>query len=127
MQARIFVITRLFIERFEEEFQPYLQGFMGDAWALLMKTPNKAKFDALVAAAMAFLATVAGGVFSNLFADPQNMASICEKIIVPNLKLRENDVYQFEDDAPAYVLTMIEGQDNESRRGSAFELIKVRL
>jgi exportin-2 (importin alpha re-exporter) len=58
----------------------------------------------LTSNAIQFLASVADRQqYKSLFEDPNTLASICERIIVPNIEMREVDVELFEDNAEEYI------------------------
>jgi exportin-2 (importin alpha re-exporter) len=79
----------LYAQKYDEEFAPFMQQFVTAVWELLVNTGQQPKFDALVTNALQFLSTVAGRQqYRNLFEDPQVLASICEKVIVPNMDFR---------------------------------------
>lgn len=81
----------LYAQKYDEEFGPYMQQFVTAVWELLVNTGQQPKFDALVTNALQFLSTVAGRQqYRNLFEEPQVLASICEKVIVPNMDFRGN-------------------------------------
>lgn len=117
-------------------------------WALLTETlaSNAAKDEPIVAHGVAFLTAVANGAHHQMFAHGDTLKSICEKIVIPCMMLRENDVEQFEDEPLdcewregwkrvvvlfssidcfcADVRQDIEGSDLDTRRRSAKELVK---
>jgi exportin-2 (importin alpha re-exporter) len=58
----------------------------------------------LTSNAIQFLASVADRQqYKSLFEDANTLASICEKIIVPNIEMREVDVELFEDNPEEYI------------------------
>jgi exportin-2 (importin alpha re-exporter) len=58
----------------------------------------------LTSNAIQFLASVADRQqYKQLFEDPATLASICEKIIVPNIEMRDVDVELFEDNPEEYI------------------------
>ena len=62
------------------------------------------KYDMLTSNAIQFLASVADRQqYKSLFEDANTLASICEKIIVPNIEMREVDVELFEDNPEEYI------------------------
>ena len=62
------------------------------------------KFDMLTSNAIQFLASVADRQqYKSLFEDANTLASICEKIIVPNIEMRDVDVELFEDNPEEYI------------------------
>lgn len=58
-----------------------------------------------------------------MFQDDNTLTQICNNVIVPNIKLRKSDKELFEDDALAYVTKDVEGNDDGTRRRSAFALV----
>merc|ERR1719391_486205 len=115
----------LYAHKYEEEFQPYMQQFVTAVWNLLMDHGAEVKYDLLTSNAIQFLASVADRQqYKSLFEDPATLASICEKIIVPNIQLRESDVELFEDNAEEYIRRDLEGSDVDTRRRAACDLVK---
>ena len=83
------------------------------------------KYDMLTSNAIQFLASVAGREqYKGLFGQEATLASICEKIIVPNIEMRECDVELFEDNAEEYIRRDLEGSDVDTRRRAACDLVK---
>jgi hypothetical protein len=79
----------LYAQKYDEEFAPFMEQFVTAVWGLLVNTGQQPKFDSLVTNALTFLSTVAGRQqYRNLFEDPNVLASICEKVIVPNMDFR---------------------------------------
>jgi len=115
----------LYAHKYEEEFQPFMQQFVTAVWNLLLTTGLNNKYDLLVSNAIQFLASVADRPhYKNLFEDENVLSSICEKIIVPNMEMREVDVELFEDNAEEYIRRDLEGSDVDTRRRAACDLVK---
>jgi len=115
----------LYAHKYEEEFQPYMSQFVTAVWNLLLATGNEAKYDLLVSNAIQFLASVADRPhYKNLFEDPAVLGSICEKVIVPNMEMRECDVEMFEDNPEEFIRRDLEGSDVDTRRRAACDLVK---
>lgn len=84
----LFYTTGLYAHKYEEEFQPFMQQFVTAVWNLLMNHGPQVKFDLLTSNAIQFLASVADRQqYKSLFEDPGTLASICEKIIIPNIQV----------------------------------------
>jgi exportin-2 (importin alpha re-exporter) len=124
LQTSVCECINLFIGKYEEEFTPYLQAFTTDVWSLLTRTNLKPKYDALVAQAIAFLTSIAKSVHHGIFQAPETLKTICENIVVPNIRLRDADVELFEDNAVEYIRRDVEGSDSETRRRAACDLVK---
>merc|ERR1719419_2106444 len=115
----------LYAHKYEEEFQPYMQKFVEAVWNLLMNHGAEVKYDLLTSNAIQFLASVAERhQYKSLFEDPATLASICEKIIIPNIQLRECDIELFEDNPEEYIRRDLEGSDVDTRRRAACDLVK---
>ena len=115
----------LYAHKYEEEFQPYMQKFVMAVWNLLLSLGPQVKYDMLTSNAIQFLASVADRQqYKSLFEEPSTLASICEKIIVPNMEMREIDVELFEDNPEEYIRRDLEGSDVDTRRRAACDLVK---
>ena len=124
VQANICEAINVYASKYDEEFQAYLQGFVQAVWGMLSKASSEAKYDGVVTSAIKFLTSVAVGVHFSMFADPNALKSICEKILVPAMTLRDTDEEMFEDNPFEYIRADIEGSDTDTRRRSAVELVK---
>uniref|UniRef100_A0A7S3VJD6 Importin N-terminal domain-containing protein n=1 Tax=Dunaliella tertiolecta TaxID=3047 RepID=A0A7S3VJD6_DUNTE len=114
----------LFMEMNEEEFAKYLQTFVTDVWSLLMKVTLKPGQDNLAMSAIRFLTTVSKSVHHKLFADAATLQQICESIVIPNLRLRDDDQEVFEMNPLEYIRRDAEGSDSDTRRRAAADLVK---
>lgn len=75
--------------------------------------------------AIGFLSSVAERPhYAELFADPNILNSICEKVILPNMEFRSSDEELFEDNPEEYIRRDIEGSDVDTRRRAACDLVK---
>ncbi len=126
LQKNVCMVLTLYSTKYDEEFSAYLDGFVQGVWQLLTEAlaANLMKHDAIVAHGVAFLSAVANGAHHKLFGNGDIMKSICEKIVIPCMMLRKQDVELFEDDPLEYVRQDIEGSDLDTRRRSAKELVK---
>uniref|UniRef100_A0A023GFX0 Exportin-2 n=1 Tax=Amblyomma triste TaxID=251400 RepID=A0A023GFX0_AMBTT len=115
----------LYAQKYDEEFQAYLPGFVTAVWHLLTTTGPQAKYDILVSNAIHFLSAVAERPhYKQLFEDASVLSSICEKVIIPNMEFRTSDQELFEDNPEEYVRKDIEGSDIDTRRRAACDLVR---
>merc|ERR1711962_701181 len=115
----------LYASKYEEEFSPYMKPFVMSVWNLLLSLGPQKKYDMLTSNAIQFLASVADRAqYKSLFEDEATLSSICEKIIIPNIEMRECDVELFEDTPEQYVTQDLEGSDVATRRRAACDLVK---
>jgi exportin-2 (importin alpha re-exporter) len=115
----------LYAQKYDEEFGPYMPQFVTAVWELLVTTGLQTKYDSLVSNSLQFLRTVADrNHYRHLFEDPNVLASICEKVIIPNMDFRTSDEELFEDNPEEYIRRDVEGSDVDTRRRAACDLVR---
>ncbi|CAG2168210.1 unnamed protein product [Oppiella nova] len=115
----------MYASKYNEEFEPYLPGFVQSVWTLLITTGPQPKYDILVSNAIHFLSSVADrSQYQHLFKADNVLDSISSKIIVPNMEFRVSDEELFEDNPEEYIRRDIEGSDVDTRRRAACDLVK---
>lgn len=124
VKAAVCQNINLFMEMNEEEFKDYLQTFVQDVWTLLIAVKQGSGQDNLAMNAIRFLTTVANGVHYTLFKNEDVLKQVCEKIVIPNLMMRDDDEEMFELNWVEYVRRDTEGSDSDTRRRAAAELVK---
>ena len=125
VKAQICEIVAMFAQKYDEDFESYVQNFVQSIWTLLVTTDTKPKHDLLVSGALEFLASVCERqCYKELFSNESTLTSICEKVIVPNMYFREADEELFEDNPEEYVRRDLEGSDVGTRRYSACNLVR---
>ena len=125
LQSALIENVALYAEKYEEEFQPFMEKFTSGIWALLTNLKPVARYDIVINSAMKFLTSVVKKPWhKQLFQDENTQRAICEKIVVQNVMLRETDEEDFEDNPIEYIRRDIEGADADSRRRSACDLVQ---
>ena len=124
VKAAICDNVNLYIEKNEEEFRDYLQTFVTAVWGLLMSVGPSTAQDRLTVTAIKFLTTVSKSVHHGLFSDEGTLKQICERVVLPNLQIRDEDEELFEMNWLDYVRRDMEGSDSDTRRRTACELVK---
>ena len=124
LQSAIIDILKLFVERDEEPFQPFLPEFTSIVWNLLISKTTLPKHDQVVVTSIKFLSIMVGRqMYGNLFKETSTLQQIVANIVIPNMTIRESDEENFEDNPQEYIMTELEGSDNESRRRGSRELL----
>ncbi|CAO3609832.1 unnamed protein product [Mucor hiemalis] len=124
IKTGICYILELYSSRYEDAF-PQLDQFVPVVVALLNNAGPEPKYDALVCKAFSVLSVVVKNErLSHLFADPNNLNNICEKIALPNIGLRLVDEELFEDNPIEYIRRDLEGSDTDTRRRAAADFIR---
>lgn len=125
VKADICEILVLYTFKYDKEFSDLCQPFITSAWELLSTIGPESKYDTLVAKALHFLTIIAGtSQHSGSFNDEGVLTQIVEKVILPNVSLREVDIELFEDEPIEFIRRDLEGSDNDSRRRSATEFLR---
>ena len=124
LKASVCEVINLYIEKNEEEFRDYLQTFVTAVWGLLMSVGPSTAQDRLTVTAIKFLTTVSKSVHHGLFSDEGTLKQICERVVLPNLQIRDEDEELFEMNWLDYVRRDMEGSDSDTRRRTACELVK---
>ncbi|CAE7020114.1 Cse1 [Symbiodinium sp. KB8] len=115
----------LYAEKYQEEFMPFLLPCVNEVWSLLVGLDQQEKNDQLVAKGIQFLSSTAATHWpQSPFEDPNVLSGICEKVVFPNVLLRDSDVELFEDNPLEYVRRDMEAADQETRRRSSMDLVK---
>jgi len=115
----------LYADKYQEEFQPFLLPCVKEVWGLLVNLDQQEKNDQLVAKGIHFLSSSASTHWpQSPFEDPSVLSGICEKVIFPNILLRDSDVELFEDNPLEYVRRDMEAADQETRRRSSMDLVQ---
>lgn len=123
IKSSICEIIQLYAQRYEDVFKP-LPEFLGTVWQLLTSTGPERKFDELVGKAMSFLATVIKSPqHSQALNNEDALRQFVERVIIPNMRLRESDMEIFEDEPIEYIRRDIEGSDSDTRKRAASDLV----
>ncbi|CAD5226159.1 unnamed protein product [Bursaphelenchus okinawaensis] len=118
-------IAKLYSQRFEEEFMPYIMKFIEIVWNLLVQTDHRVRFDSLVNAALGYLSAVCERErYVQIFREPGVLEQICQAVVIKNLTLRNEDLEQFQDEPFDYLKRDIEGLDLETRRRGAVDFVR---
>lgn len=115
----------LYTTKYEEQSSKLVGVFVEESWTLLTRLDGRERFDALVTTAVRFLTSVVKKEWHKaLFSSPQALKTICEKVVIPQLKLRESDVELFQMDGIEYIRRDIEGSDIDTRRRTTVEFVR---
>jgi exportin-2 (importin alpha re-exporter) len=124
-KANVFEVLTLFTQKYYEDFSKHIQGFVQSSWTLLTTTSADAKNDILVSKALLFLTSVARiQEQAQVFSDPNVQSQIIEKVVLPNVALRDSDIEMFEDEPIEFIRRDLEGSDSETRRRAASDFLR---
>eukprot|EP01063_Lacrimia_lanifica_P033080 TRINITY_DN5805_c0_g1_i1.p1 TRINITY_DN5805_c0_g1~~TRINITY_DN5805_c0_g1_i1.p1 ORF type:complete len:982 (+),score=435.18 TRINITY_DN5805_c0_g1_i1:94-3039(+) len=122
LKATITDVLTLFLNKYDSDFQPYLSAFAEIIWGSSTQVTEDTRLDDSCIAGMDFLAATARSIHHGVFKDDQTLSTVCEQIVIPNIRIRRVDVDSFEDEPEEYIRADIEGSDAHTRRRSACEL-----
>ncbi|KAH7519468.1 exportin-2 [Ziziphus jujuba] len=124
LRAAVCENINLYMEKNEEEFQGYLNDFASAVWNLLGNVSQASSRDQLAITAIKFLTTVSTSVHHALFQGEGVIPQICQSIVIPNVRLRDEDEELFEMNYVEFIRRDMEGSDLDTRRRIACELLK---
>ncbi|KAI9180957.1 hypothetical protein LWI28_009693 [Acer negundo] len=124
LKAAVCENISLYMEKNEEEFQGYLNDFALAVWTLLGNVSQFSSRDRLAVTAIKFLTTVSTSVHHTLFSGEGVIPQICQSIVIPNVRLRDEDEELFEMNFVEFIRRDMEGSDIDTRRRIACELLK---
>ncbi|OEL20126.1 Exportin-2, partial [Dichanthelium oligosanthes] len=124
LRAAVCDNLQLYMEKYEEDFKVYLKEFVEAVWGFLMvQTASPSRLQ-LAVTVVRLLTTVAESVHHALFGSPEAMKQICNSVIVPNLRLQDEDEESFEGNWVEYVRHDSEGSDSDTLRQAACRLLR---
>jgi exportin-2 (importin alpha re-exporter) len=124
VRAGIFEALMLYIQKYEDVFGTQLGQFVESTWNFLMTVGLETKYDIVVSKALQFLTAVASTQHAEQFNNQSVLVQVIEKVILPNLTLRESDVELFEDEPIEFIRRDLEGSDSDTRRRAATNFLR---
>ena len=125
VKSDIFEVLGLYAQKFDEEFSPHVGQFVESSWNLLITVGTEPKYDLLVSKALGFLTSVTHSrTHAQSFNNDSVAGQVIEKVILPNIVLRDSDVELFEDEPIEFIRNDLEGLDSETRRRAATDFLK---
>ncbi|KAL2354309.1 putative chromosome segregation protein Cse1 [Cryomyces antarcticus] len=124
-KAGIFEVLVLYVQKYEDAIGPFLGQFIGSSWNLLTSIGPETKFDILVSKSLQFLTSVTHSrQHAESFNNQEILGQVVEKVILPNLSLRESDIELFEDEPFEFIRQDLEGSDSDTRRRAATDFLR---
>ncbi|RDW70293.1 Cse1-domain-containing protein [Coleophoma crateriformis] len=128
VKAGICEAITLYMQKYEEDFRDLCQPFITSSWTLLTTIGPETKYDILVSKALQFLTAVASVErHAQNFNNEGTLEQVVEKVILPNVSLRESDIELFEDEPIEYIRRDLEGSDADTRRRAATDFLRKLL
>ncbi|KAK4680235.1 importin-alpha export receptor [Podospora pseudoanserina] len=128
LKSDICEVLQLYTNKYDDDFNPYVQKFTQDVWNVLSSVGPEKRYDILTCQALKFLTAVASvSRHAQIFSDEATLGTIVEKVIIPNVSLRESDVEMFEDEPIEFIRHDLEGSDTDSRRRASTDFLQKLL
>ncbi|KAI0023504.1 CAS/CSE protein [Xylariomycetidae sp. FL0641] len=125
VKADICEALELYVTKYDEDFGKYTPVFIKSTGDLLAVIGPETKYDSLVSKALHFLTAIAGTQqHSGAFNDEMVLNQVVEKVVLPNVALRESDIEMFEDEPIEFIRRDLEGSDTDSRRRAATDFLR---
>ena len=125
VKAGIFGLLTLWGTKYEEDIGKHIGALIGTSWNLLTSLDQSTKYDILASNGMNFLSSVAASPHqASTFNNEDALKQIIEKVIMPNIALRQSDEELFEDEPIEFIRRDLEGADSETRRRAATDLLR---
>ncbi|OJJ43812.1 hypothetical protein ASPZODRAFT_73605 [Penicilliopsis zonata CBS 506.65] len=124
-RAGIFEVLTLYVQKFMDAFQPHVGQFVESSWNFLTTIGQETKYDILVSRALQFLTSIAAmPEHAAAFQAEGTLNQVIEKVILPNVSLRESDEELFEDEPIEFIRRDLEGSDSDTRRRAATDFLR---
>jgi len=128
LKAGIFESLQLYVQKYEDAFGQHLGQFVQSSWQLLTTIGTETKYDLLVSKALQFLTSVVRiKQHAAAFENKDTLAQVVEKVVLPNISLRESDVELFEDEPIEFIRRDLEGSDSDTRRRAATDFLRALM
>ena len=125
VKAGIFEVLELWVQKYEEDFGKYVGPFIESSWNFLTNIGLEVKYDILVSKALQFLTAVIKSVeHAQAFREESTMSQVIERVVLPNMTLRESDMELFEDEPIEFIRRDLEGSDSDTRRRAATDFLR---
>ncbi|ORX36025.1 Cse1-domain-containing protein [Kockovaella imperatae] len=128
IRSSICEIAELYALKYSDAFNQ-LGTFVDGVWNMLTTLGPGAKEDVLVSRALKFLSVVVKmGDHRDMFSSPATLNMFCERIILPNMTLRQNEEEMFEDDPMEYIRRDLEpSTESDTRRQAATDFTRALM
>ncbi|KAI9683821.1 MAG: importin-alpha export receptor [Trizodia sp. TS-e1964] len=125
VKAEICDVLILYVQKYEDAINLLLGDFITSSWTLLTTIGPETKYDIMVSKALQFLTAITHMIeHAQKFNSEEVMGQVVERVILPNISLRESDVEIFEDEPFEFIRKDLEGSDGDTRRRAATDFLR---
>ena len=128
VKSGVLEVLKLCTQKYGDEFGDYVGTLLQSAWQLLTTTGLETKYDILVSKALQFLTSVTNmSEHAKSFDTEATMSQVVERVVLPNIVLRDADMELFEDEPIEFIRRDLEGSDSDTRRRAATDFLRSLL
>ena len=125
-QATVCEIAALLVNKYEEDVKAYVGTLVDQVWNLLTRLGSEERYDLVIIKGIEFLSSVAKKTWNRgMFENPETLKQISERVILPNIQLRDVDKETFEINGLEYIRRELEGSDMYTRRRISTDLVRI--
>jgi exportin-2 (importin alpha re-exporter) len=131
LQSQVLECVELYAQKYDEEFEPFFLTFIQDVWGLIAggriseEKLMSTNMDNLVSRAVKFLSSVAPKPqHSRVFSQEDSLRELFARVVVPNMRLRTNELDSFNDNPEDFIRSDIEGNNTDTRRRVVTDLVR---
>ena len=125
VKSGIFEVLELWIKKYEDAAGAHAGQFISSSWNLLTSVGSQNKNDILVSKALQFLTAITSSTeHAQAFNNDSTLSQVVERVILPNLTLRDSDMELFEDEPIEFIRRDLEGSDSDTRRRAATDFLR---
>ncbi|CAO1617205.1 unnamed protein product [Jaminaea pallidilutea] len=135
VRAAVCEAAELYAQRYLDVWEPQVGGFVQAVWEMLGKLEGKSgsKHDALLSRALSFLSVIVRQpslrhLFSQGEGGSSVMESLVQRVVLPNVGMKEVEEEMFEDEPLAWVKREVEGStETDTPRLSSLSFLRALL
>ena len=125
LKAGIFELLQMWVQKYEDAFGAYAGQFIDSSWNLLTTLGTQVKYDILTSKALQFLTAVTKSpAHAQAFSQEAVLSQVVERVILPNVTLRDSDMELFEDEPIEFTRRDLEGSDSDTRRRASTDFLR---
>ncbi|KAL9608180.1 MAG: hypothetical protein Q9167_006970 [Letrouitia subvulpina] len=128
VKSGVFEVLGLYVHKYEDVFDQFVGQFIESSWNLLTTVGPETKYDILISKSLHFLTLVTRTPgHARSFNSDNTVNQVVDRVIIPNLTLRDSDVELFEDEPIEFIRRDLEGSDSDTRRRAATDFLQQLL
>jgi len=125
IKSSIFEVLSLYTLKYGDAFAPFVGTFVGGTWTLLTHIGLETKYDILISKGLQFLTSIANNrENAAAFNNEGSLNQVVQKVVLPNLALRDSDLELFEDEPIEFIRRDLEGAGEDTRRKAATDFLR---